>query len=121
MNEPPWRNNLRLDEARIRWLHKNAPPVKAAIQGFVAERAGTDLGAELDIGFSLDMRHISFDVWYQTDRELEQDKSSGRHEQLAEIMRSAARGCANAESSVRFHSHQFVREKYSGDYFAYMA
>ena len=120
MNEPPWRNNLRLDEARIRWLHRNAPPVKAAIQRFVAERAGTDLGAELDIGFSLDMRHISFDVWYQTDQELERDKSSGRHEQLAGIMRSAAGECANAESEVRFHSRQFVREQCGDDYFAYM-
>jgi hypothetical protein len=120
MDESGWKDQLRLHEAKVRELQKKGPPIKAAIRSFVAERAGADLGAELRIAFSIDMTHIGFDIWYQTDEALERDKSSGRQEELAEIMRTAARECAHADSEVRFHSHQFVREKCGGDYFLYM-
>jgi hypothetical protein len=35
-------------------------------------------------------------------------------------MRGAARESARADSEVRFHSHQFVRERYLGNYFEYL-
>ena len=107
-------------ERKVRELQKKAPPIRAAIKRLVEERAGQEFNTELHIGFDLELTHVGFDLWYQTDQELERDLSSGRREQLAEIMRCAAREVAKANSEVRFHSHQFVREKYHGNYFEYL-
>jgi hypothetical protein len=107
-------------DRKTRELHKKAPPIEAAIRRVVKESAGPDFIADLHIGFDLEITHVGFDVWYQTDEELERDASSGRRVQLAEIMRGAAREIARADSEVRFHSHQFVRERYHGNYFEYL-
>ena len=107
-------------ERKIRELQKKAPPIRTAIKRLVEERAGPEFVAELHIGFDLELTHVGFDVWYQTDQELERDLSSGRREQLAEIMRGTAREIADADATVSFHSHQFVREKYHGNYFEYL-
>jgi len=107
-------------ERKIRELQKKAPPIEAAIKRFVKERAGSEFVADLHVGFDLEMTRVGFDVWYQTDQESARDLSSGRREQLAEIMRCAAREIAHADSEVWFHSHQFVREKYHGNYFEYL-
>ena len=65
------------------------------------------------------LTHIWFDLWYATDEQLQRDMSSGRHGELAAIFSQAAREYAGAESEVRFHSHQYVREKCGGNYFNY--
>ena len=112
--------HLRNIEKKALKLQKKAPPVREKIREFVESESGVNFGSDLHIGFSLDMDHIGFDVWYQTDKELEKARSTGFDRKLVKIMETAALTFSNAKSRVGFHSHQFVKEKCGGDYFQYL-
>jgi hypothetical protein len=93
--------------------------VRSQIKAKIESDAGSQFGEELQISPATKAwKHVSFDLWYATDAEFEQDDASGRHRELTEIFERAARDCAGADSTVCFHSHQTVREK-NGDYFRY--
>jgi hypothetical protein len=97
-----------------------AHPIRRKIVRCFEKKAGVSFGSDLHIGFNTDLTHFRFDVWYTTDEQFERDKHSGRHGELAEILREAAREFAQADSEVYFHSQQFVREKCGGNYFNYL-
>ena len=97
-----------------------AHPIRKIIVSRFEEEAGVSFGSDLHIGFDNELTHFRFDLWYATDDRLERDKASGRHDELTEILRRAAREFAQADSEVYFHSHQFVREQCGGNYFLYL-
>jgi len=105
---------------QIREFRRRARTIAVAIKALVEERTGVKFGKDLHIGIGFELNFVGFDLWYQTNEQLQRDAASGRQEQLAEIMKRAARECAAADSDVRFHSHQFVRENYRGNYFEYL-
>ena len=95
-------------------------PTESELRGHIEARAGKQFGPNLRISFPNRARtYVWFDLWYETDQELQQDAVSGHHRELIEIFSEAAREYAGAEPEVRFHSHQHVREKCGGNYFNY--
>jgi hypothetical protein len=117
--QPDWVTLRREMYQKWKDLRRKAPPISAAIKESIENQTGRSWQKDLHIGYNLDLTYVGFDVWYESDEDLERDRSSGRHEELTEIMQRAAKQIADAESEVRFHSHQFVKEKYEGDYFRY--
>ena len=93
---------------------------ESELSKLVEGRAGTQFGSDLRISSPNGAwTHIRFDLWYATDEQLQRDMASGRQGELIEIFSQAAQEYAGAESEVRFHSHQHVREKCGGNYFNY--
>ena len=119
---PSWIKSERQLRQKMRDQKHQTQPTLDAIKKRIEEETAKawDWGNELWIGCNSQLSFVGFDVWYQLDGELEQDRSSGRLAELTTIMQTAARQIANADSEVRFHSHQTVHEKCGGDYFRYL-
>jgi hypothetical protein len=117
-----WVESDRQIRQRLRDHEHQAHPILDAVKERVAKDTGKawDWNKELWIGCNSELSFVGFDVWYEFDDELERDRSSGRLAELTSIMQVAAEQVANAESEVRFHSHQTVQEKCGGDYFRYL-
>lgn len=118
--QPEWVARHRELARRNREFGREVRPLLDAVKAAVDERTGRRWGDNLHVGCDLELTHMRFDAWYETDAELEDDRSSGRRVELVEAMQAVAREIANAASDVYFHSHQFVREKCGGDYFSYL-
>ena len=100
---------------------RTQPILNAIKEEIEAETARTwDWGSEVWVRCDSELSSVSFDVWYDFDDDLEQDRSLGRLDELTSIMQTAAKNIANAGSEVNFHSHQTVREKCDGNYFRYL-
>jgi hypothetical protein len=95
-------------------------PIRRKITSYFEQKAGVSFGSDLHIGVNAELTHFRFDVWYRTDEQFGRDRESGRHGELADILREALREVAQADSEVYFHSHQFVQEKCGGNYFGYL-
>ena len=122
LGRPSWVQSDRQMLQKLRDHKSRAQPIVDAIKKRIeSETAKTwDWGKELSVGCNSELSFVGFDVWYQFDNELERDRSSGRLAELTSIMQTAAKQIANADSEVRFHSHQTVQEKCDGDYFRYL-
>ena len=119
---PRWIKTERQLRQKMRDQKCQVQPILEAIKKRIEEDTAKawDWGKELWIGCNSQLSFVGFDIWYQLDDELEQDRSSGRVAELTLIMQTAARQIANADSKVRFHSHQTVQEKFGGNYFLYL-
>ena len=118
--QPEWVAGMRERNAQTREHQRNAAPVIAEIRGEIDKATGKNWGHNLDVGASVGFKSMRFDVWYDTDAALEQDRSTSRLEEFSRIIREIAARIAGAPATVYFHSHQFVREKCGGNYFNYL-
>jgi hypothetical protein len=118
--QPLWVSQHRHRLQLIEEHRRIAAPVVAEIREAIDQETGTSWGDNLHVGCSLGFTSIRFDVWYDTDAELEHDRATGRHAELAKIIKEIAERITAAPATVYFHSHQFVREKCGGNYFNYM-
>ena len=119
---PGWVRSDRQTREELGDFRRRSRPVLDAIKERIDNDTGRswNWGKDLWVGSNRELTFVGFDLWYQRDEDLEQDRASGRRAELASIMQGAAREIANADSEVRFHSHQTVQEKCGGDYFRYL-
>lgn len=122
VGRPGWVESEREVRQKYRERKRRIQPIVDAIKEKIAsETAGTDdCDRELWVGCDLERSVVGFDVWYRFDDDLDRDRSSGRLAELTSIMQAAAKEIAQADSEVRFHSHQTVQEKCGGDYYQYL-
>jgi hypothetical protein len=100
---------------------RTQPILDAIKEKIEAETARTwDWGKDIWVGCDSELSYVRFDVWYDLDDDLDQDRSSGRLGELTSIMQTVVKDIADAGSEVNFHSRQTVEEKCDGDYFRYL-